>query len=73
MYRIVLAATALAALTGAALAEPKYDRRIDEAAARIVAQRIGELRGGFAYDQLPDFVEAVDWHPASWTAVSHPA
>ena len=32
MYRIVLAVTALAALTGAALAEPTYDRRIDEAA-----------------------------------------
>lgn len=50
MYRIVLAATALAALTGAALAEPTYDRRIDEAAAQIVAKKIGDIRGGFAYD-----------------------
>jgi len=72
MYRIVLAATALAALTGAVLAEPTYDRRIDEAAARIVAKKIGDIRGGFAYDQIPDFVEAVDWHPAAWSA-SHPA
>lgn len=72
MYRIVLAATALAALTGAALAEPTYDRRIEAAAARIVARDIGGLRGGFAYDQVPEFVEAVDWHPTAWSA-SHPA
>jgi hypothetical protein len=68
MYRIVLAATALAAMTGAALAEPTYDRRIEEAAAQIVAAKIGDLRGGFAYDQIPDFVEAVDWHPQAWSA-----
>ena len=72
MHRIVLAVTALAALAGSARGEPTYDRRIDEAAARIVASKIGDIRGGFAYDQMPDFVEAVDWHPQAWNA-SHPA
>lgn len=47
----VLAAVMLA--HGAAAAEERYDRRLDEAAARIIAARMGPLREGFAPDERP--------------------
>lgn len=71
MYRTLLAAAAFAALAGTSAAQPAYDSRIDEAAARIVAEKIGDLRGSFAYDEMPVFVHAVDWHPAAWAYISH--
>ena len=77
MHRILLAAAAFAALVGTASAQPTarptYDSRIDEAAARIVAEKIGDIRGGFDFDQVPAFVHAVDWHPAAWASISHPS
>lgn len=54
----VLWAGAVAAivLTGAASAETRYDRRIEEAAIGIVAEKIGDIRGGFSFDARPVFV-----------------
>jgi len=60
MTRLILAA-ALAAFASAASAQPEFDSKIDKAAAAIVAGKIGEIRGGFAYDQMPQFVRPVDW------------
>lgn len=57
MRKLALAATAAAALVGGALAaeEPRpYDRRLAQAAAEIVASRIGGLRGGFDMQDTPD-------------------
>ncbi len=50
----------LAAFGGQALADGKIDRSIDAAAARIVAARIGDLRGGFAPGDEPVFVTGED-------------
>lgn len=47
----MLAAALLAG--GAAMADERYDRKLDEAAAGIVAARIGSLRGGFAPGERP--------------------
>jgi hypothetical protein len=60
MIRIALAGLALATLSAAAQARPDYDSSIDAAAARIVAAKIGELRGSFDYRTPPRMTPAVD-------------
>lgn len=47
----MLAAALLAG--GAAMADGRYDRKLDEAAAQIAAAKMGSLRGGFAPDERP--------------------
>lgn len=59
MNRMILAALALATLPAAAQARPDHDYSIDRAAANIVAQKIGELRGGFNYNQQPRITPAI--------------
>lgn len=59
MKTLISAAALLAALAAPAFADEKYDRKIDEAAARIVAGKIGGIRGGLAIGQEPVFVPAV--------------
>jgi hypothetical protein len=54
------AALLLAALPGRASADQPYDRSIEAAAIRIVAAKMGDLRGGFAQDQRPAFVAPID-------------
>lgn len=54
MTRTILAAMALSALAFPALAQPKYDRRLEKAVMEILAGRIdGNLRGSFAWDREP--------------------
>ena len=60
MTRFALAALALATLTAAAHARPEYDRSIDQSAARIVAGKMGELRGSFGIDEKPRMTPAID-------------
>ncbi len=60
MNRIVLAALALAALSAGAEARPDYDASIDAAAARIVAGKMGELRGTIDPRAEPKPAPAVD-------------
>jgi hypothetical protein len=60
MIRIALAGLALATLSAAAEARPDYDSSIDAAAARIVAEKIGDLRGSFDYRTPPRMTPAVD-------------
>ncbi len=55
MMRLTIVLAGLA-LTAPAMADQKVDRSIDAAAARIVAERIGEIRGSFAPGHTPDFV-----------------
>lgn len=66
MSRIILAAAAVAAIAAGAQAQPRHDVALEKAAAAIVAGKIGEIRGGFAYNQLPDFVRPVDWRRSGW-------
>ena len=50
----LLAALAAVALAGGApAADERYDRRLAQAAAEIVAARMGPLRGGFAPGETP--------------------
>ena len=61
MGRIILAAAALTVVLTAAAAQPRHDISLEKAAAAIVAQKIGEIRGGFDYDAMPEFVRPIDW------------
>jgi hypothetical protein len=54
------AAALLVALCVPAQADGKIDRSIDAAAAKIVAARIGDIRGGFAPGDEPVFVTVQD-------------
>jgi hypothetical protein len=45
-------------LATSAIAETRYDRRIEQAAMDIVAAKIGDIRGGFSFDAKPAFVTA---------------
>ncbi|MDP3896430.1 MAG: hypothetical protein Q8Q62_07115 [Mesorhizobium sp.] len=60
MQTTLLGALSLALLTVPAIAEGQYDRSIEEAAIRIVAAKMGDIRGGFSVDQRPVFVSAID-------------
>ena len=43
-----------------AVAETRYDHRIEQAAIEIVAGKIGDIRGGFAFNARPVFVTGQD-------------
>jgi hypothetical protein len=43
-----------------ARAEERYDRKLEQAAMQIVAENIGDIRGGFSYAQKPQFVVVQD-------------
>ena len=60
MKTVLAMAAMLAASCVAASGNEGYDRRIDAAAARIVAAKIGDLRGSFGADEAPVFVMLVD-------------
>jgi len=73
MKTIIAAMALVAGLNGMAMADGKvdrsivqvdrsivqFDRSIDQAAARILAGRIGQIRGGFAPGVEPAFVRTV--------------
>ncbi len=60
MKSLIVIALALAATLQPALSEQRYDRRLEAAAARIAAEKMGALRGGFAPDEKPQFTSAFD-------------
>jgi len=51
---------ALAVMVTPAVAEQRYDRRLEAAAIGIVAAKMGSLRGGFAADEIPRFTAPID-------------
>ncbi|HEY6633273.1 MAG TPA: hypothetical protein VIZ90_17625 [Rhizobiaceae bacterium] len=59
MKALVCAVLALG-LAGSATAEPRYDRKLEEAVMAIVAAKIGDIRGGFALDARPVMVIVQD-------------
>lgn len=52
---MIIASMAMLASTAHA-AEPRYDHALEEAAARIAAAKMGDIRGGFSFGQRPQFV-----------------
>ena len=52
---------------------PQVDRSIDQAAARILAGRIGTIRGGFAPGVEPAFVRMVSSETVAGTTPAAPA
>jgi len=55
--RTVLCVVALsAAVVAPAVAETAYDRNLEKAVMDIVAGKIGHIRGGFSYKQVPQLV-----------------
>ena len=48
----LLAGCALALLATAASAESRYDRKLEQAVMDIVAGKIGDIRGGLAFNAL---------------------
>lgn len=60
MKALMLCAAVSAGLAAPAAAEIRYDRKLEEAVKEIVARKIGDIRGGFAYNAKPAFVIAQD-------------
>ena len=56
MRKILVWGTAVWAGVSPAMAERPYDRKLEKAVMEIVAARIGDIRGGFSYAQVPQFV-----------------
>lgn len=65
MKTSIAATLALAAALTPALAEQRYDRRLEAAAIRIVASKMGDLRGGFGLDERPVFVTPIAAAPST--------
>lgn len=58
--RALLCAATVIAFAGQATPEPRYDRKLEEAAVAIVAAKMGDIRGGFAFDAKPMMVVVRD-------------
>jgi hypothetical protein len=65
MRPLVWASVGLAFAVAPAGAEHRYDRKLEQAAMRIVAEKIGDIRGGFSYGEKPRFVVAQDALPGT--------
>jgi hypothetical protein len=60
MRTILVCGVAVSTLALPAMAERPYDRNLEKAAMEIVASRMGEIRGGFSYAQVPQLVAERD-------------
>ena len=60
MKALIICAAASAVLAAPAGAEPRYDRKLEQAVLTIVARKMGEIRGGFSYDAKPQFIIVQD-------------
>ena len=58
MHKVLICTALAAAFAMPAFAGTQYDRKLERAAIEIVAAKMGELRGGFAFDAKPAFVPA---------------
>lgn len=50
----------LAVIAAPAIAETRYDRKLEKAVVEIVAGKMGDIRGGFSYKQVPQLVVVPD-------------
>ena len=54
--KALVCAIATIALAGPSTAQRRYDHKLEEAVMAIVAAKIGDIRGGFAFDAKPVMV-----------------
>jgi hypothetical protein len=64
MNRYLCGIALLALAAAPARAETRYDRNLEKAAMDIVAGKIGDIRGGFSYKQVPQLVVLPETPPA---------
>ena len=60
MKKMVSAAAILAVVTVSSSAGMRYDEKLEKAAMAIVAEKIGDIRGGFSYAQKLQLVVRPD-------------
>jgi hypothetical protein len=60
------------AIAAPTVAETRYDRNLEKAVMDIVAGKIGDIRGGFSYKQVPQFVVVPDVGPTASVPAEHP-
>lgn len=63
MRALLVGVVSMLLLARPVAAEPQYDRVLEKAAVDIVAANIGTLRGGFAYNQVPQMIVVQDVPP----------
>ncbi|TSE13369.1 hypothetical protein C1D09_004335 [Mesorhizobium intechi] len=61
----------LAMIAAPAAAGTRYDRNLEKAVQGIVASKMGDIRGGFSYKQVPQLVILPD--PVPTPTTEHPA
>ena len=72
--RTVLCVVALsAAVVAPAAAETAYDRNLERAVMDIVAAKIGHIRGGFSYKQIPQLLVLPETAPAVSMPIEPPS
>ncbi|KUM26601.1 hypothetical protein AU467_20955 [Mesorhizobium loti] len=62
----------LMAMAAPVAAETRYDRNLEKAVVDIVAGKIGKIRGGFSYKQVPQLVVLPEAAPAAPAPVEPP-
>ncbi|KQZ12844.1 MULTISPECIES: hypothetical protein [unclassified Mesorhizobium] len=58
MTRLLAGMAFFMLVTAQATAETPYDRKLEQAVMRIVAAKMGDIRGGFSYAQTPQLIRA---------------
>lgn len=60
MRTLLCGVALLAVIAAPAVAETRYDRKLEQAVVEIVAGKMGNIRGGFSYKQVPQLVVVPD-------------
>jgi hypothetical protein len=71
MKTLLCGVALLVVIATPAAAETAYDRNLEKAVMGIVASKIGEIRGGFSYGQMPQLVVPPEAAPALPVATEH--
>ncbi|TPI44917.1 hypothetical protein FJW05_20760 [Mesorhizobium sp. B2-9-1] len=72
MKTLLCGVALFAAVTVPVAAETRYDRNLEKAVLDIVAGKMGNIRGGFSYKQVPQLVVLPDATPIAATPVEPP-
>ncbi|RVD50915.1 MULTISPECIES: hypothetical protein [unclassified Mesorhizobium] len=72
MKTLLCGTALLAVIVVPAAAETPYDRNLEKAATGIVAGKMGGIRGGFSYKQMPQLVVVPNAAPQPAVTTEHP-
>lgn len=72
MKMLLCGVALLAAMAMPAAAETRYDRNLEKAVRDIIAAKMGSIRGGFSYKQVPQLVIVPQTTPAAPAPVESP-